>query len=138
MVAGEAEEACIDAVNAFKSTASIQVWSSDSDVTARLIFGGHLDVEIMRFSGFRYFRQSPTQILHGIGFNAVKWADGDAMKKDHDFGALGLALFVAWTSICAHDMKPAIRGVPNYKAFLTALVTILIKEKAQITKVISN
>ncbi len=135
MIAGEAEEACVDAVNAFKRTKSIHVWSSDSDITARLIFGGHLDVEIIRFSGYRYFRQSPTQILHGIGFNAVKWADGDEMTMDHDFGSLGFALFVAWASICAHDMKPAVRGVPNYKAFLAALVKILIKKKAKITKV---
>lgn len=135
MVAGEAEEACIDAVNAFKSTKSIHVWSSDSDVIARLIFTGNLSIEIVRFSGFRFFRQSPLQILQGIGWNAVKWAYGDDMEKNHDFRSLGLALFVAWTCICAHDMKPALRGIGNYQTFLGALVKVLIAENVKVTKV---
>jgi hypothetical protein len=136
MVAGEAEEACLDTVNAFKSSKNIHVWSSDSDVIARLILTGNLDVEIVRFTDSRYFLQTPLQILHGIGHQALQWAEIDATKIEKKrIGTLGFALFVAWACVCEHDMKPALRGTKRHETFMPALVKVLVERDFKIDEV---
>jgi hypothetical protein len=136
MVAGEAEEACIDAVQALQATTSIHVWTSDSDIICRLVFSGQLDIEIMRFSGFHFIRQTPRQILQGIGQNALKWAFDSAWPECNHL-KLGFNLFVAWMAVSQHDSKPGLSGVSNYKTFLTALARELVETPISIDQVLS-
>lgn len=129
LVAGEAEEACIDAVNALPTQQSAQIWTSDSDVFCRLILQGNIDIEVVRYSGFRFYCQTPRQVLIGIGFTACD------QEGHQNYLQIGLALFFAWISISQHDMKPSLCGVGNYKTFLSALAKEIIKDPLSIDEV---